>query len=115
VPQHEKINNIDKKENIMKDPVSRTPFDLHVHGSGAFIAFEIGDIVALPLLSLGKATLRGEKGAEVVLCFVEHQVVIEGTGLQALFEHLLSGRVKSIRAGEYETCCVTRIAIHEAA
>lgn len=114
-PAHEKINNIDNDTNIMKhmNPVSRAPYDLHVHGSGAFITFEIGDAVALPLLSLSKAILRGERSAEIVLSFAELQLVIEGSGLELLFEHLLSGRVKSIRAGEYEACRVDKITAHD--
>lgn len=32
---------------------------------------------------------------------------------QRLFEHLLSGRVKSIRAGEYEACRVDKITAHD--
>ncbi|PTY00142.1 hypothetical protein [Opitutus sp. ER46] len=117
---HEKINNnniIITKENIMKhmNEPTRPPFDLHVHGSGAFITFEIGDAVALPLLSLSKAILRGERSAEIVLSFAELQLVIEGSGLEPLFEHLLSGRVKSIRAGVYEACRVDKITAHDSA
>jgi hypothetical protein len=89
------------------------PFDLHTQGAGAFVSFEIGEVIALPLLSLNKATLRGDDGTELVLSFTDMQIVIEGAGLAPLFEHVLSGRVKTIRSGEFESCIVDRVVTHD--
>lgn len=87
------------------------PFDLHTHGSSGFIVFETHESVGLPLMSLGKATLRGESGRQIVLEFADSQVVVEGEGLQNLFSHILLGRAKTIRPGTTTGCTVANIHI----
>ena len=87
------------------------PFEMHPQGGGGFTIFEAGESVALPLLRLEKATLRGVDGQRMSLEFSSALVVIEGKGLSDLFGHLLAGRVKAIRRGQHTTCIVGVIQI----
>jgi hypothetical protein len=87
------------------------PYEMHPPGGGGFISFESADAVALPLLHLGKATLRGAGGQRMSLEFSGAQVVIEGEGLAQLFGHLLAGRVKTIRRGKHADCVVVGIQV----
>jgi hypothetical protein len=85
------------------------PFETHAHGGGGFTVFESSESVALPLLHLNKATLRGPGGQRMVLGYPETQVVVEGEGLDELFAHVLAGFVRTIRKGKYESCLITAI------
>lgn len=90
------------------------PYELHTHGSGAFVIFNVAEQVALPLMTLARATLRAtDERDEIDLEFQNAGVVIEGRGLAVLLEHLLAGRVKRIsRAGD-AGCNVAAIRITE--
>lgn len=85
------------------------PYDLHTHGTGAFIIFEMGDSIALPLMALTRTTIRGSTGRQLVLNFPEDQVIVEGEGLSTLLHHILLGRVRTIRVGKTNECTVSRI------
>jgi hypothetical protein len=90
------------------------PYDLHTQGGGGgFIVFEQGDAIALPLLGLQKAVLRGTDGKQMVLEFAHSSATIEGEGLAELFTQLLSGRVRAIRAGRHADCTVERVQVCE--
>lgn len=90
------------------------PFELHAHSGGGFVSFDrrSAETMALPLLALNKALYR-ERGtrAEIVLEFDANQVILSGAGLSSLLEHLLAGRVKTIREGSFEGCVVDGIQI----
>ena len=91
-----------------------SPFDLHAHGGGGFVTFEVNDAVALPLLALAKATLRSSGARQIVILEFDGQMVtIEGAGLLGLFDHLLAGRIKAVRTGHYEECVVDRLHLAE--
>jgi hypothetical protein len=87
------------------------PYEMHPPGGGGFTVFESADAVALPLLHLGKATLRGAGGQRMSFEFTGALVVVEGEGLAELFAHLLAGRVKTIRPGKHAACVVTGIQV----
>ena len=87
------------------------PYEMHVQGGGGFTIFESSEAVALPLLQLSKATLRGATGQRMILEYGAATVVAEGDGLGELFSHLLSGRVKTIRNGNHAGCSVTAIQV----
>ena len=90
------------------------PFELHSHGGGGFIVFEVGEAVALPMIALTKAILRGSAEAqEIVLDFEAHIVLIEGAGLADLFGHLIGGRMKAIRSGKHGACAVKKVHLSE--
>ena len=92
-----------------------SPYDLHAHGGGGFVCFEVDDTVALPLLSLGRASLRIRGPAEqLTLTFEDALVTIDGSGLRSLMEHLLAGQVKAIRPGRFEACCVEHLHLVDA-
>lgn len=88
------------------------PYELHQHGGG-FTVFESADAVALPLIQLAKATLRGTGGTRMIFEFSAAQVVVDGDGLTELYGHLLAGRVKAIRRGIHDGCTVTGIQISD--
>jgi hypothetical protein len=88
------------------------PYDLHTQGGGGgFIVFEQGDAIALPLLGLQKAVLRGAGGKQMVLDFVHYSATIEGEGMAELFVQLLAGRVRAIRSGRHADCVVDRVQV----
>lgn len=89
------------------------PFDLHTHGTGGFVTFELSadQFVAVQLIALDKATLRGDK--EIALEFPNRTVHINGSGLRGLFDFLLSGKVKLLRKGQVDECAVSGIEIFE--
>ena len=92
-------------------PPNELPYELHANGCGAFITFDVGERVALPLMALIKATLRGCDAQELTLEFPGTQVIVEGGGLAEPLEHMLGGRVKRIARGCYGDCCVTGIRV----
>ena len=93
---------------------TRFPFELHAHGGGRFVTFEVDESVALPLIALNTATLRGSTGNQaIVLAFASHLVEIQGTGLNEVFEHLLGGLVRVIRRGQHGKCIVEKIQVAE--
>jgi hypothetical protein len=66
------------------------PYELHSQSGGGFVTFEVGESVALPLIALNTATLRGSSESQaIVLSFASHLVEIQGTGLNEIFDHLL--------------------------
>lgn len=86
------------------------PYELHTHGSGAFVIFNATDQVAFPLIGLERATLRERKEYdEIVLDFQDVEVVIEGRRLAVMLEHLLAGRVKRISRADDGTCEVRQL------
>jgi hypothetical protein len=87
------------------------PFELHAHGStGGFIIFEINESVALPLMALTQATLRGTSTQQsIVLEFESHVVMIDGAGLDDFFGHLLTGKIRLMRRGAHEHCTIEKI------
>lgn len=87
------------------------PYELHAHGG--FTVFEAGEAIALPLLQLNRATLRGTNGQRMLLEYPAAEVVIEGDGLVELFSHLLAGRVKAIRRGVHDGCRVGAVQVLE--
>jgi len=90
------------------------PFELHAHGGGRFVTFEVDESVALPLIALNTATLRRSTGNQaIVLAFASHLVEIQGTGLDEVFDHLLGGLVRVIRKGRHEKCIVEKIQVAE--
>lgn len=91
------------------------PYELHTHGSGAFVTFKVRDEIALPLIALARATLRaiGERD-RLALEFHDVEVEIEGRALALMLEHLLAGRVKRISPARDDTCEVASIRIKEA-
>ena len=92
----------------------KTAYDLHEHGSGGFITFERSDErLAVQLLALDKAILRGTKGTLMVLEFSNRSLHVSGSGLTELFEHLLGGRVKVIREGNHAQCVIEMITLFE--
>lgn len=86
------------------------PYELYTTGGGGFVAFEVSGFVALPLFSLGKATLSSVGSEEQLMLFFESTLVtINGCGLRPLTDHLLAGRVKVLRKGCFESCHVKEI------
>jgi hypothetical protein len=90
---------------------SSLPYEMHPPSGGGFTIFESADAVALPLLHLSKATLRGAGGLRMSLEFSSALVVVEGEGLAELFGHLLAGRVKTLRVGRHADCALKVIQI----
>lgn len=91
------------------------PFELHTQGhGGGFVVFETSESVALPLLALRRAVLRGAAQQSIVLEFEAQVAVIDGSGLTDLFAHLLSGRLKTIRCGRHEACVIERVHLTDA-
>lgn len=90
------------------------PYELHTHGSGAFVIFNATDQVALPLLALARATLREtQERDEIALDFQSVEVVIEGRGLGDMMEHLLAGRVKRVSCANDGACEIARLRFTE--
>lgn len=95
--------------------MAELPYELHTHGSGAFVIFNVAGQIALPLLTLSRATLRTMRERdELVLEFQNVEVVIEGRALAPMMEHLLAGRVKRISAARDHGCEIVVIRIAEA-
>jgi hypothetical protein len=92
------------------------PYELHTHGGGAFVSFDSmqGDVLSLPLISLNRAILRTRgQGSELVLEFEANLVSVFGNNLASLRDHLLAGRLKVIRVGQFEECSVTGIRVSD--
>jgi hypothetical protein len=90
------------------------PYELHPHGGGGFVTFEVGESVALPLIALNTATLRRSfESQTMLLAFASHLVEVHGTGLDEVFEHLLGGVVRVVRRGRHEECVVEEIHVRE--
>ena len=90
------------------------PFELHARGGGRFVTFEVDESVALPLIALNTATLRGStENQAIVLAFASHLVEIQGAGLNEVFDHLLGGLVRVVRQGRHEKCIVEKVQIRE--
>lgn len=91
------------------------PYELHTHGGGAFVIFNVGDQIALPLFSLARATLRARSVGDVLaLEFQSVEVLIEGRALSALVDHLLAGRVRRISCARDNSCEVANIQVKDA-
>ncbi len=92
------------------------PYELHTHGGGAFVSFDSkkGDVLSLPLISLNRAILRTRgQGSELVLEFENNLVSVFGRNLAPLRDHLLAGRLKLIRTGQFEECAVTGLRVSD--
>ena len=93
---------------------AEVPYELHTHGCGAFVIFNISDQIALPLIALARATLRGTPDRdELVLEFQGVEVVIEGRALGPMLDHLLAGKVKRVSCARDGACEVARIRLAE--
>lgn len=92
------------------------PYELHTHGTGAFVIFNVADQIALPLLTLARATLRATPAGEALtLEFHDVEVAIDGRGLGLMLDHLLAGRVKRVSSGHESACEITAIRIADTA
>lgn len=90
------------------------PYELHTHGSGAFVIFKMTDEIALPLIALVRATRRATSDRdEIVLEFQNVEVVIKGRALALMMEHLLGGRVKRVSCAQDGICEITTILVIE--
>ena len=89
------------------------PYELHPQGGGFTVFVVAGEAVGLPLIQLGKATLRGEGGLRMGFEFGCALVVVEGDGLAELFAHVLAGRVKTVRPGAHGGCVVRVVQVAE--
>lgn len=92
------------------------PYELHTQGGGAFVSFDSmqGDVLSLPLISLNRATLRARgQNCELVLEFETNLVSVFGCKLESLRDHLLAGRLKVIRTGQFEECSVTGLRVSD--
>ena len=90
------------------------PYELHTHGSGAFVIFNVADQIALPLITLARATLRAAKGGEeLVLEFGAVEVLLEGRELALVLKHLLAGKLKKVYCADDGACEITAIRIRE--
>ncbi len=88
------------------------PYELHTHGSGAFVIFNVADQIALPLLALTRATLRATPaGEKLTLEFHGVEVAIDGCGLGLVLDHLLAGRVKRVSCARDGACEITAIRV----
>jgi len=91
------------------------PYELHTHGCGTFVVFNVADQIALPLIALARATLRAVLGRdELVLEFHNVDVVIEGSALGPMLDHLLAGRVRRVSCGGDSNCSVETIRVTDA-
>lgn len=91
------------------------PYDANVSERVSFLTIAIdGDLVALPLMALGKAALRSD-AASIVLEFSRLVVKIEGRRLDDLFDEILMCKVRLIRVGSHPLCAVERIRMNQAA
>lgn len=103
---HEMLNQADTlaKANL--------PYDANVSERASFLSIALsGDLLALPLLALGKASLRGN-AASIVLEFSRLIVKIEGRRLNHLFDEILTCKVREIRVGKHPMCTVESIRIN---
>ncbi len=101
----------------MLDQDSRTPpkailpYDTYERDKAGFLTLAAqGEFIALPLLALGKASLRGE-AACIVLEFGRLLVKIEGRKLDDLFEDILLCKVRVVRVGKHPNCSVEFIRV----
>jgi hypothetical protein len=91
------------------------PYDANVSERASFLTIAIdGELVALPLMALGRAALRSDS-ASIVLEFSRNVVKIEGRRLDHLFDEILMCRVRLIRVGRHPICTVESIRIIQAA
>jgi hypothetical protein len=91
------------------------PYDANVSERASFLSIGLGgELVALPLLALGKASLRGD-AATIVLEFSRLIVKIEGRKLDNLFDEILMCKVRVIRVGKHPSCTVESIRTSNAA
>jgi hypothetical protein len=89
------------------------PYDANVSERTSFLTIGLGgELVALPLLALGKASLRGD-AATIVLEFSRLIVKIEGRKLEHLFDEILMCKVRVIRVGKHPSCTVECVRITE--
>jgi hypothetical protein len=92
--------------------VPQPPFEIHPQGVGGFTSFEIGsEIVALPLLAVIKASLRGTVQQEIIIEFPKTIARVSGTGLGEVFAYFLTGRVRVLRRGQHGVCTINGVQI----
>lgn len=88
------------------------PFEMHPQGVGGFTSFEIGgEVVALPLLAVTKASLRGATQQEIIIEFPKTIARVSGAGLGEVFAHFLTGRVRILRRGQHGACAISGVQI----
>ena len=91
---------------------SPPPFELYPQGSGGFVCFELhNERMALPYLALEKVIMTDESCLK--FSFGSRSIFLSGSGLSALFEHLLLIRIKVIRCGKSGICAVNQISLYE--
>jgi len=96
-----------------KPPRSMLPYDIYPNDKAGFLTFAVcGEFIALPLVTLGKASLRSD-AASIVLEFGSTIVQIDGTGLEELFESILLGKVRVVRAGKHPSCSIETVRFRE--
>src|SRR5580698_5385979 len=81
-------------------PRANPPFEVYTNDRASFLTFEIGGgYLSLPLLTLGKASLR-PNAVSIVLEFENTVAQIDGKKLNELYEEILLGKVRVIRKGK---------------
>jgi hypothetical protein len=90
------------------------PYDTYTSEKASYLTFAVRrEFIALPLLSLNKASLRGDADS-LALEFGTTIVQITGRNLDDLFEDILLGKVRIIREGKHLSCTVDTIRFREA-
>lgn len=91
------------------------PYDANVSERASFLTIAVdGELVALPLMALGRASLRSD-AASMVLEFSRNVVKIEGRRLDHLFDEILMCKVRLIRVGRHPICTVESIRMSQSA
>jgi hypothetical protein len=112
---------IPKRYSFVDDLISRgngltrsnPPFEVYPKERVSFLTFEIrGEFLALPLLTLAKASLRPD-AVSIVLEFGTTVAQIDGRKLDELYEDILLGKVRVIRPGKSSSCEIKSIRISE--
>ena len=97
-----------------RQPRAIAPYDTYKSDKAGFLTLAVrGEFVALPLLTLNKASLYGN-AASIVLEFGRLIVKIEGSKLDDLFEDILLCKVRVVRAGKHPSCSVESIRMSKA-
>jgi hypothetical protein len=106
---HQTVRAIPTQDDILARPI--LPYDSNMTVRATFLTVALGgESVALPYLSLGKTSLRGE-ASSIVLEFGRLVVKIEGRKLAGLFQEILTCKVRAIRVGKHPVCTVESIRV----
>ncbi len=91
---------------------AQPPFEMHAQGAGGFTAFECGgETVALPLLTVTKASLRGTTEQQIVIEYSKAIARVTGSGLGEIFGHFLTGRIRVLRCGRHGICTISTVQV----